>query len=122
MKYFKNENNQIFAYDNEQISQGYGKELVQITEEEMLAITNPPKTSEEAETIRIEQINSKAGEIITAKYPLYKQNNITLLLTPYTEIDKEEMCMFIDTVRGIAKTAKDNGTSFEDINWSDLDK
>lgn len=47
MKYFKNENNEVFAYDDEQISAGYSKELVQITKEEILAITNPPKTEEQ---------------------------------------------------------------------------
>lgn len=34
MKYFKNENNEVFAYDNKQIKQGYGKNLTPITEEE----------------------------------------------------------------------------------------
>lgn len=38
MKYFKNENNQIFAYDDEQIKQGYGKDLTPITEAEKDAI------------------------------------------------------------------------------------
>lgn len=70
---------------------------------------------------RILCINSKASEIILSKYPLYKQNNITLLLTPYTEIDLEEMKMFIDTVRNIAKQAKENGTAYEDVNWRGLD-
>lgn len=34
MKYFKNTNNEIFAYDDEQIKQGYGKDLTPITEKE----------------------------------------------------------------------------------------
>ena len=39
MNYFKNNNNEIFAYDNEQVAQGYGKDLVPITEEEMKILT-----------------------------------------------------------------------------------
>lgn len=34
MKYFKNKNNEVFAYDDEQVEQGYGKDLTPITEEE----------------------------------------------------------------------------------------
>lgn len=80
------------------------------------------RTQEEIETRRINDINLKASKIITGKYPLYKQNNITLLLTPYTKTDKEEMSMFIDTVRNIAKNAKNNGIFEQDIDWADLDK
>lgn len=39
MNYFKNENNQIFAYDDEQVlQQGYGKDLIPITKAEKDAI------------------------------------------------------------------------------------
>ena len=37
MKYFKN-NNEIYAYDEEQISQGYGSDMIEITLEEVNAI------------------------------------------------------------------------------------
>lgn len=30
MNYFKNNNNEVFAYDGEQIAQGYGKDLTQL--------------------------------------------------------------------------------------------
>ena len=33
MNYFKNENNEIFAFDDEQVKQGYGKDLIPITAE-----------------------------------------------------------------------------------------
>lgn len=121
MKYFKDTNSEIFGIgdgQDELIQEGW----IEISKEEMLAITNPPKTPEEIEAIRIQSINNKAGEIITNKYPLYKQNNITLLLNPCTEIDLEEMKIFIETVRGIAKDAKNNGTQLENINWVGLDK
>jgi len=73
------------------------------------------------ESFRISLINLKSSEIIENKYPIYRQINITNLLTPYTALDKDEMCMFIDTVRGIARDAKTNGTLYNDINWAGLD-
>lgn len=39
MNYFKNKNNEIFAYDDEQVEQGFGKDLTSITEEEMKTLT-----------------------------------------------------------------------------------
>ena len=41
MNYFKNKNNEIFAYDDEQIEQGYGSDLTQITEAEKDEILAP---------------------------------------------------------------------------------
>ncbi len=52
MNYFKDENNKVFAYDDEQLKQGYGKDLTGITEEEMKILTyvepiiNPKAESE----------------------------------------------------------------------------
>jgi len=39
MNYFKDENNEVFAYDDEQVEQGFGKDLTSITEEEMKTLT-----------------------------------------------------------------------------------
>lgn len=39
MNYFKNNNNKVFAYDDEQVKQGYGKDLTSITEDEMRVLT-----------------------------------------------------------------------------------
>ena len=39
MNYYKNENNEVFAYDDEQIEQGFGEDLTSITEEEMKTLT-----------------------------------------------------------------------------------
>lgn len=122
MKYFKNENNEIFAYDAEQIGQGLDKDKIKITEDEMLVITNPPKTSEELETERILSIDSKTGEIIYSKYSREKQFNIGHLLYPYTEQDREEMFRFIEIVRAIGREARDSGMDGEDIDWLEIDK
>lgn len=39
MLYFKDKNNEVFAYDDEQVEQGFGKDLTAITEEEMKILT-----------------------------------------------------------------------------------
>lgn len=57
MNYFKNANNEIMAYDDKQVAQGYGVGLSAITELEKEAIINPPKT--EAELLEI----AKAGKL-----------------------------------------------------------
>jgi len=41
MNYFKNKDNEIFAYDYEQIGQGYGKELTPISSEEKDKLLEP---------------------------------------------------------------------------------
>lgn len=75
------------------------------------------------------KINKRTNEIIESKYPLYKQLNVRGKLlkdeatgTYYNDTDIEIMDMFIDTARGIAKTAKANGTQPEDIDWAEIDK
>lgn len=46
MKYFK-QNNEVYAYDDEQISQGYGKDMTPMTDKEVELHINPPKTAEQ---------------------------------------------------------------------------
>ena len=81
-------------------------------------------SEEELEYIRISGINAKTEMMITAKYPIYKQLNIRAKLIKndldddYTDFDIEEMDVFINTVRSIAKQAKANGTAVEDIDWN----
>lgn len=85
--------------------------------------------SEQIEKDRVNVINNKANEIIEAKYPLHKQLNIRGKLLKdeatnehYNDTDIEVMNMFIDTVRGIAKTAKADGTPSDEVDWAGLDK
>lgn len=122
MKHYKT-NNGIMAIGEKGDIDGDQTHLVQedwveITKEEMLAITNPPKTEEELEAIRIGTINQKAGEIIESKYPIYKQLNITNLLAPYTIEDRDEMKAFIDDIRTLANNAVESKTALEDIDWT----
>lgn len=113
--YYKDKQNKPYYEPSKEIIKRY--DLIEITKEEfeqiVYEINNPPITEEQ----RVALINSKAGELIEAKYPIYKQLNITNLLTPYTEQDREEMKAFIDAIRNISNESESNGTALEDINW-----
>ena len=74
-------------------------------------------TNEQREQQRTQQIEYKCNEVIEAVYPIYKQINITNLLTPYTEEDRDVMKAFIDSKRAICHKAIADGTNVEDINW-----
>lgn len=58
MKYFKNNNNKIFAYDNEQIAQGYGTNLTSITKKEADAI-NKAKEDEHKASVEYQLAEAK---------------------------------------------------------------
>lgn len=45
--FFKDANNNVFEYDDEQVAQGYGEDLTSITEEEMIELTTPILTDED---------------------------------------------------------------------------
>ena len=75
------------------------------------------RTEEEKEQQRIQEIESSCNQVIEAVYPIYKQINITNLLTPYTEQDRDTMKVFIDNKRAICHKAIADGTSVVDINW-----
>ena len=76
-------------------------------------------TDEQREKQRIQQIEYKCNQSIEAIYPIYKQINITNLLTPYTEQDRDIMKVFIDSKRAICHKAIANGTKIEDVDFSD---
>lgn len=77
------------------------------------------RTAEEIDNIRIQQIESKCNQVIESVYPIYKQINITNLLTPYTEQDRDVMKAFIDSKRAICHKAIADGTKIEDVDFSD---
>lgn len=56
MNYFKNKKNEVFAYDDEQVNQGYGKDLTAITEEEMQELTKYIPTQEEINAQKLAEI------------------------------------------------------------------
>lgn len=113
MKYFKNTNNEIFAYSEEDVKNGYGKDLNYITEDEFKAMLAP--TQEEAEANRISQIKAKASELILSNYSIIWQLN-----HPRTDVTYASDYAYIDNIRDISNEAEANGTSVEDIDWGVL--
>lgn len=73
---------------------------------------------EKKETQRIQEIEAGCNQAIEAVYPIYNQINITNLLLPYTEEDREAMKSFIDSKRAICHKAIADGTNAEDVDYS----
>lgn len=73
---------------------------------------------EKKETQRIQEIEAKCNQSIEGIYSIYKQINITNLLTPYTEDDRDVMKSFIDSKRAICHKAIADGTKAEDVDFS----
>ena len=112
--YYKDKENQPYYEPSNEIIKRDG--LAKITKEEfeqiVYEINNPPLTEEQ----RINQIEAKCNQAIVAVYPIYKQINITNLLTPYTVEDRDVMKAFIDSKRAICHKAIDDGTKPEEVN------
>jgi len=66
MNYFKSKNNKIYAYDDEQVKQGYGKNLTAITQAEFDAMMQP--TLAEVQSLKISEINTLCGKAITSGF------------------------------------------------------
>lgn len=73
---------------------------------------------EKKEKQRIQEIEAKCNQSIETVYQIYKQINITNLLTPYTEEDREIMKAFINSKRAICHKAIADGTKAEDVDFS----
>ena len=73
----------------------------------------PEFTEKEIEAQRIQAIKSKASELITSKYPDYKQLNI--MRTGGAEL--EAMSSYIDSIRKISNKAEQDGIKAEDVQW-----
>lgn len=76
-------------------------------------IPEPEFTDAEIEAQRIQAIKSKASELITSKYPDYKQLNIIRV----QGVELETMSAYIDLIREISNKAEQDGTKVEDIQW-----
>ncbi|HEF2890512.1 TPA: hypothetical protein R8758_001841, partial [Campylobacter jejuni] len=69
MKYFidKNDNNQIYAYEDEVSDEQIKTGLTPISEEKFNALTSPPKSEEEllneAKELKINEINAKKESV-----------------------------------------------------------
>lgn len=76
-------------------------------------IPEPEFTDAELDAKRIQAIKSKASELITSKYPDYKQLNI--MRTGGAEL--ETMSAYIDSIRKISNKAEQDITKVEDVQW-----
>ena len=68
MKHYINKNKEIFAYDDEQILQGYGKDLIPITEQEKDELLAPtPEQLEEQRVAEAKRLRQEALATITVE-------------------------------------------------------
>ena len=75
------------------------------------------RTEEEINESRIQQIEHNCNQAIEAVYSIYKQINITNLLTPYIEQDRDVMKTFIDNKRTICHQAITNDTKVKNVDF-----
>ncbi|EOH9591175.1 DUF4376 domain-containing protein [Campylobacter jejuni] len=83
MKYFIDQNNQIYAYENEVTDEQIKEGLTPISEEEFNTLINPPKSEEEllneAKELKINEINTKKENILNGgfsfKGKIYQSSN-----------------------------------------------
>ena len=73
----------------------------------------PEFTEKEIEAQRIQSIKAKASELITSRYPDYKQLNIMRI----GGAELEAMSAYIDSIREISNKAEQDGTKAEDVQW-----
>lgn len=111
--FYKIENNQVEIGSGIIVPKGFIEYEVGKEPKELLDIL-----SIENDIQRINQIESKCNQAIESLYPIYKQINITNLLTPYTVDDREDMKAFIDSKRAICHKAITDGTKAEDVDFS----
>ncbi|EAH7371402.1 DUF4376 domain-containing protein [Campylobacter coli] len=83
MKYFIDQNNEIYAYEDEVTNEQIKEGLTPISEEEFNALINPPKSEEEllneAKELKINEINAKKENILNGgfsfKGKIYQSSN-----------------------------------------------
>lgn len=73
----------------------------------------PEFTEAEIEANRIQAIKQKASELISSKYPDYKQLNIIRV----GGAELEAMSAYIDSIREISNEAEQDGIKVEDVQW-----
>ncbi|EAJ8482127.1 DUF4376 domain-containing protein [Campylobacter jejuni] len=83
MKYFIDQNNEIYAYEDEVTNEQIKEGLTPISEEEFNSLINPPKSEEEllneAKELKINEINTKKENILNGgfsfKGKIYQSSN-----------------------------------------------
>ena len=127
---YQNNKNEIHSFTVlDELNGVIPKDLLKLTKTQLKAYEHKPDFGDwngnewiedevESEKARIQRIESKCNQSIEAIYPIYKQINITNLLTPYTEEDRDVMKAFIDSKRAICNKAISDGTKPEDVDFS----
>lgn len=82
MKYYK-QNNEVFAYDDEQIALGLSNDKVLMTDEEVEAHINPPKTEAQ---ILAEQVQEAKTYLASTDFKMTVDYYATL-----TEVEQQEL-------------------------------
>ena len=62
---------------------------------------------------RVQSIKSKASELISSKYPDYKQLNIIRI----GGAELEAMSAYIDSIREISNKDEQDGIKVDDVQW-----
>ena len=87
MKYYKNINNEVFAYEEDGSQDHLIGNKVLMTAEEVEAHLNPPKTEAEIRAVRIAEIDARLAEIDMLKVrPLSE-----LVLDPASEFARTKL-------------------------------
>lgn len=89
MKYYKDSENQVYAYNDgyEEIKEG----LTAITEEEAMAIANPPPTKDEL----VQQAESKRKQLINEADAVMLDWRTELMLGDISDDDKSKLSLWI---------------------------
>lgn len=100
---YQDKNNNVKQFSELDEQNGFiPSDFKQLTDKQLEAYNNKPlfgvwngnewiENKEEYEKARIQQIESKCNQSIEAVYPIYKQINITNLLTPHTQSEIEKL-------------------------------
>jgi hypothetical protein len=79
-QYYKNSNNQVFAYRDDEEMQKYAKEpLTPITDEEAFAIANPPPTEQELTQAKIGKLKQLLDESDYKVLPDYDKTDEAII-------------------------------------------
>jgi len=80
MKYFKNKNNEVFAYEDDGSQEDFIlSDLISITETEALAITNPPLTAGEILIKQVSDINNAIQNHLDTKAKSLRYDDINAI-------------------------------------------
>ncbi|EPE9029600.1 tail fiber assembly protein [Escherichia coli] len=112
MKYYKDENNVVYAYDADGTQDAFIKEgLVPITRSEAMAIINPPPTHEEL----IQAAENERQRLLTAADAIMLDWRTELMLGEISDANRVKLSAWL-AYKNEVKTV-DVTTNPEHVNW-----